>query len=41
MAKSNPSRRPRKAGQKAQDIYEAEELVPDEEKFAGQRYDVR
>lgn len=40
MAKPRASRKSRKAGLNARDVYEAEELVPDEEKDASHRYDV-
>ena len=41
MARPRPKKRARQDAPVQADFYEAEEREPDEEKFSGQRYDVR
>lgn len=41
MARLRPRKRAREAPPEQPDFYEAEEQEPDEERHAGQRYDVR
>lgn len=41
MARPRPKKRARQNEPVQADFYEAEEREPDEEKFSGQRYDVR
>jgi hypothetical protein len=40
MGKAKPSKKSRQAGLPTRDLYEADDIEPDEEKYAGQRYDV-